>query len=55
MNLNSLDIESYVPARQPKAFLTLTNFSINIFLFGVGKTFALNYFLTLKNCVLEAL
>ena len=55
MNLNSLEIENNkLPLPKILPDFT-TNFSANMFLFGVRKkTFALRHFLTPKNCILEA-
>ena len=52
MNLNSLDIENNM---QPKTSLTLQVFQQTCSCLMSEKTFALHHFLTLQNCILEAL
>ena len=45
----------YDPTTQPKTFLTLQIFQQTFLCLVSEKTFALHYFLTPKNCILEAL
>ena len=55
-NLNSLDIENNMPPKTlPKTFLTLQIFQEACLCLVSEKTFALQHFLTPKNCILEAL
>ena len=54
-NIRSLVIENKMLPKPSKSLYHFTNFSANMFLFGVRKIFALHHFLTPKNCILEAL
>ena len=55
-NLDSLNIaNNMLPQYSQKIFLTLKTFQPTCFCFVSGKTFALQYFLTPKNCIFEVL
>ena len=50
-----LTLKIYALAIQPKTFLTLKSFQQTCFCLVSEKTFALNHFLTPKNCIFEIL